>query len=754
MKRILSVVLALVALAVAGRSHAQQSVNPIHPPFAPLASDGSPARQVDAVSAEKTCGACHHATTAAKTGAHAGGHATATCLDCHVDGGKLPVDPVHLGPDGKVQREDLRIGRPKAQNCARCHGLIEGAGAAVLLPPDLEATLGRGPRTWSLTLGEGAVVSPSHMSESLMNLEGKAELAAPWDVHASKLVDCVGCHFAPNDPAHSDARAGDLAYLQSDPRRVSIAEFLLQPDHHLTAADCRSCHAPLAAHDFLPYAERHMKELACTACHAPGPMGPAAEMVDATAVTADGSPLVRWRNVDRRPGESLDAATVHPLRPLLVMRPDATGTVRLTPVNLVSRFRWVSGPDRAEVPFETVAKAWLEGGRVAPAVVRALDTNHDGTLDDAERRLDTTAKAGVIAARLRAAGVVDPVIDGELEVHPLAHGIPGRHRAVRACAECHGGGGRLSGQYPIAEYLPGGYSPRLPSAGQVDLSGAIVPTATGGLTLDRSATSAPAGMHILGRSRQAITNTIGFSLFLAVAFGLAVHGATRVVLSWRRRRTAHELPVAVEREYVFGRYERIWHWTMAGAGITLIATGLVIHSATRPAPFGLESAVVWHNGAAVVLMLNAFLSLFYHLATAAIRNFIPAPQGLLRRMVEHFDYQSRGIFYGRPHPANAPDEKLNPLQQLTYLALLNVLFPLQIATGVFMWAVGHWPALGGGMGGLVLLAPLHNLGAWLLVTFFVLHVYLVTTGRTLGEHVTAMVTGYRPADDASMPKGA
>ena len=53
-----------------------------------------------------------------------------------------------------------------------------------------------------------------------------------------------------------------------------------------------------------------------------------------------------------------------------------------------------------------------------------------------------------------------------------------------------------------------------------------------------------------------------------------------------------------------------------------------------------------------------------------------------------------------------------------------------------------------------LLAPLHNLGAWLLVTFFVLHVYLVTTGRTLGEHVTAMVTGYRPADDASMPKGA
>jgi len=162
----------------------------------------------------------------------------------------------------------------------------------------------------------------------------------------------------------------------------------------------------------------------------------------------------------------------------------------------------------------------------------------------------------------------------------------------------------------------------------------------------------------------------------------------------------------------------------------------------------LARAVSIHNAFAVVLMLNAFLALFYHLATRAIRNFIPAPQGLLGRVLDHMAYQSRGIFFGGPHPENAPGQKLNPLQQLTYLALLNVLFPLQIGTGLLIWAAGHWPEVAAALGGLAVVAPLHNLGSWLFLTFFVMHVYLVTTGRTVTDHLTSMVTGYGEAGDA------
>jgi thiosulfate reductase cytochrome b subunit len=119
----------------------------------------------------------------------------------------------------------------------------------------------------------------------------------------------------------------------------------------------------------------------------------------------------------------------------------------------------------------------------------------------------------------------------------------------------------------------------------------------------------------------------------------------------------------------------------------------------------------------------------------------------MARILEHMTYQSRGIFFGGPHPENAPGHKLNPLQQLTYLALLNVLFPLQIVTGVLIWAAGHWPDVAVALGGLRVVAPLHNAGSWLFLSFFVLHVYLVTTGRTPTEHLESMITGYQPVED-------
>jgi thiosulfate reductase cytochrome b subunit len=171
-------------------------------------------------------------------------------------------------------------------------------------------------------------------------------------------------------------------------------------------------------------------------------------------------------------------------------------------------------------------------------------------------------------------------------------------------------------------------------------------------------------------------------------------------------------------------------------------TGLEVHGGDRLTIFGLTTAVAIHNAFAVVLMVNGALALFYHLTTKAIRNFIPHPHGFLERVLEHMSYQARGIFYGESHPPNAPGHKLNPMQQLTYLALLNVLFPLQFATGALVWAVGQWPAVAAALHGLTVIAPLHNAGSWLFLSFFVLHVYLVSTGHTVTDHLKSMVTGY------------
>ena len=741
----------VVALLLAAPAAAQQGVNPIHPVFAPLDSAGRKVRTAEEMSPERTCGACHDAAYIAAHTDHKAPRSAATCVQCHVNGARLDIRPDRLDADGKLKRESIRIGTPSAAACGACHGMVSDGGSPVAVPAAFESAPAPG-RTWSLTQGEGAIVGPQRMSDSFLDLEGKESLTTPWDVHAAKLVDCVACHYARNSPGRTDGKQEQLRYLTADPRRLTQAQFLVRPDHRLSEQDCRACHDPMKAHAFLPYRERHMEVLSCAVCHAAGSMGPAAEMVDATVVTAEGGPVVRYRNVERRPDDTMNTARIRPLRPLLIERVEADGVRRVAPVNLVARYRWVSRGDGADVPLATVARAWLESGARPPEVLAAFDTDRSGGIEGAELRLDSPEKTELIAGRLRGLGVEDPAVAGNLDVHPLAHGISTRDRALRDCSACHAENSRLTDEYLVASYVPGGNPPRPPDGARVALSGLLAPSASGGIVLRRDRESTPGVLHVLGHSRQSWTNRVGFLAFLSVLLGVTVHGGLRYTL---RRRRGHVTHPEGQREYVFGRYERLWHWTMALSGIALIVTGLEVHGTGAWSLMSLPAAVAIHNAFAVVLIVNGFLALFYNLATAAIRNFIPHPTGFLANALEHMAYQARGIFYGESHPRNAVGQKLNPLQQVTYLALLNVLFPLQIVTGALIWAVGKWPSVANAVGGLHHVAPIHNLGAWLFLTFFVLHVYLVSTGRTPTDHLKSMITGYQHVDtDGPEPEGA
>jgi thiosulfate reductase cytochrome b subunit len=103
----------------------------------------------------------------------------------------------------------------------------------------------------------------------------------------------------------------------------------------------------------------------------------------------------------------------------------------------------------------------------------------------------------------------------------------------------------------------------------------------------------------------------------------------------------------------------------------------------------------------------------------------------------------KGIFKGEDHPfKKTPEKKLNPLQQITYFGLLNVLLPLQGITGMMMWGVQRWPDLANQLGGLPVLAPVHTIIAWLFASFMVLHVYLTTTGHTAFSSLEAMINGW------------
>ena len=200
------------------------------------------------------------------------------------------------------------------------------------------------------------------------------------------------------------------------------------------------------------------------------------------------------------------------------------------------------------------------------------------------------------------------------------------------------------------------------------------------------------------------------------------------------------------RVYKFTRFERFWHWSQAALIISMLFTGFEIHGYLGG--FDFEHALLIHEYAAWMLITLWTFAIFWHFTTGAWKNYIPdlRPQSLLTVA----RYYAWGIFIGESHPYHpTPDRKHNPLQRLAYLGLKLVINPLIWFSGalllLFAWnAIGRMP-LGLDLRGVALL---HTAAAYMMLVFFIAHVYLATTGHTPLSYIRAMVTGWEDADDA------
>jgi thiosulfate reductase cytochrome b subunit len=207
-----------------------------------------------------------------------------------------------------------------------------------------------------------------------------------------------------------------------------------------------------------------------------------------------------------------------------------------------------------------------------------------------------------------------------------------------------------------------------------------------------------------------------------------------------------------ERRQIYCIHERIWHWLQAAGIGALLLSGAAIHWPALSLGLPFAWMIVVHDTLGILLSVHAFLGLFYYATTGAIRQFFPDPDHFFSRAAQVADYYLRGIFRADPHPElRDPARRLNPLQQATYLAILNVLLPLQIGTGLLMFGGQAWVGAMDWLGGLPVLAAVHTLGAWLFAAFLVMHVYLTTTGPTPLSYLKGMVFGY--SDEVPMSRG-
>jgi len=200
--------------------------------------------------------------------------------------------------------------------------------------------------------------------------------------------------------------------------------------------------------------------------------------------------------------------------------------------------------------------------------------------------------------------------------------------------------------------------------------------------------------------------------------------------------------VRIEKVVIFKRFERLWHWAQAVLIIVLLLSGFEIHGIYKM--LGFEYAVTLHRAVAWSLVTLWIFAIFWHLTTGEWKQYIPT----LKKVDAMVKYYLLGIFIRAPHPFRTTVlRKHNPLQRLAYLFLWVVISPMIWATGWAYLFYAEWSDWGIDQYlTLENVAYFHAVGAFMMLIFLIVHMYLITTGKTVWSHMRAMITGWEEID--------
>ena len=222
-------------------------------------------------------------------------------------------------------------------------------------------------------------------------------------------------------------------------------------------------------------------------------------------------------------------------------------------------------------------------------------------------------------------------------------------------------------------------------------------------------------------------------------------------------------PGAVEREelepvYVWDMVVRVTHWGVALSMLVLLVTGIYIGHPFLTVPgeardhFVTGWAKVIHFYAAIAFTLSVgarVVWMFLGPRRSSWRNFVPASRRRLRDLVATMK------FYALLKPAPPRTIGHNPLAGLSYVGVFG-LYALMIATGFALYSVSShsymhvWRFLLPLFHGVQGARWLHHVTMWVLVMFFVAHMFFSSlTSRTeKNGTIDSIFSGYK-----FLPKG-
>ncbi|HEX7872993.1 MAG TPA: cytochrome b/b6 domain-containing protein [Sphingobium sp.] len=161
---------------------------------------------------------------------------------------------------------------------------------------------------------------------------------------------------------------------------------------------------------------------------------------------------------------------------------------------------------------------------------------------------------------------------------------------------------------------------------------------------------------------------------------------------------------------------------------------------TLPAHYSLALSRRWHLAFALVLGFSLLAYMLWSLINRHIIRDLTFRRGELRPAHVWRDIRDHARLR---FPTGTAALRYNVLQKASYIAVIFVLIPLAIATGLTMspGMDAAWPWLLDLFGGRQTARSIHFLVAWSLVAFFAVHMLMVLLAGPVNE-VRSMITGW------------
>ena len=175
---------------------------------------------------------------------------------------------------------------------------------------------------------------------------------------------------------------------------------------------------------------------------------------------------------------------------------------------------------------------------------------------------------------------------------------------------------------------------------------------------------------------------------------------------------------------------RVWHGLQALLFLGLIATGLSMHYAgSEWAQIPFAVSVRMHNACGIATAVLWLVFVVWNAASGRVRHYKPKDIHVIHSLVIQLRYYAYGMFRGEPQPLS-PGLRNNHVQQLAYAAVMYILMPVSIVSGLLLLFPILAPERALGRAGLWPMAMLHLGVGYILTLFLLVHVYLATTGET------------------------